>query len=86
MRHYGIWNIIIMTHLTTTDGLLNFDSTNVHDWSIIERYEMLNTSPKFCLEGEELCNMVLLSTRAMEELVAPDLWGLISLLVVQRNQ
>jgi hypothetical protein len=34
-------------------------STKVCNWSIIERYEMLSTAPKFCLEGEELWNMVL---------------------------
>jgi hypothetical protein len=85
MRHYDIWNIIMMTHLTMTDGLLNFGSTEVCDWSIIKRYEMLNTTPKFCLEGEDLWSM-LLRTGATEEFVATALWGLISLPVVRRNQ
>jgi hypothetical protein len=71
MRHYDLWNIIMMTQLMVTDGLLNFGSAKVCDWSIIERYEMLSTTPKFCLEGEELWSMAL-STRATEELVAPD--------------
>jgi hypothetical protein len=43
MRHHDIWNIIMMTHLMVTDGLLNFGSTEVCSWSIIERYEMLST-------------------------------------------
>jgi hypothetical protein len=86
MRHYDIWNITMMTHLMATDGLLNFGSTEVCNWSIIDRYEMLNMTPKFCLEEEELWDMVL-STRATEELVAMDLWGLISLpLSIRRNQ
>jgi hypothetical protein len=81
MEHY---------HDDALDGdrwIVELQLAEVCDWSIIERYEMLSTTLKFCLGGEELWNMVLLSMRATEESVATDLWGLISLPVVRtRNQ
>jgi hypothetical protein len=54
MRHYDIWNIIMMTHSTMTDGLLNLESMEIYDWTIYDEYEMLSTTSKFCVEGEEL--------------------------------
>jgi hypothetical protein len=71
MRQYDVRNIIMMTHVTIADGLLNLDTVEVYDWL---RYEMLSAISTFRFEGEELWDMVL-STRTTEESVALDLWG-----------
>jgi hypothetical protein len=65
--------------------IVELQLAEVYDWSTIERYEMLSTISEFCFGGEELWNMVLLSTGTTDGTVAKDLWGLISLPSVRRN-